>query len=110
MRTHRAPGVSVENRQLYAENRKLLQENGRLREELARLRPFSPRSGLRRRWMARRPGGVFHHPTVPAKLSPSGAVPAQRRRRRGLFPCPKAYGAFDLWSGQNHSSRRQATE
>ena len=99
--------LSVENRQLYAENRKLLQENGRLREESA----LFPRSGLRRRFrMARRPEAFSTTRDCAREAFPSGAVPAQRRRRRGLFPCPKAYGAFDLWSGQNHSSRRQATE
>ena len=74
--------LSVENRQLYAENR------------------FR---------MARRPEAFSTTRDCAREAFPSGAVPAQRRRRRGLFPCPKAYGAFDLWSVQHHLSRRQAT-
>lgn len=47
--------------------------------------------------MARRPEAFSTTRDCAREAFPSGAVPAQRRRRRGLFPCPKAYGAFDLW-------------
>lgn len=61
--------------------------------------------------MARRPEAFSTTRDCAREAFRSGAVPAQRRRRRGLFPCPKAYGAFDLWSGQNtHRGGRPRSE